>query len=60
MRCLLSLTLTILLLSSAASAEVPRVVTDVPPVQSLVAMVMGDLGSPDLLVDKGADAHSFQ
>lgn len=55
-----------LLLTSVAApalpalAEVPRVVTDIPPVHSLVAQVMGDLGQPDLLLDKGANAHSFQ
>ncbi len=60
MRYTISLTLSTLLLAHAAAAEVPRVVTDIPPVHSLVAMVMGDLGQPVLLVDKGADAHSFQ
>ena len=60
MRYTISLPLTTLLLASVAHAEVPKVVTDIPPVHSLVAMVMGDLGQPDLLVDKGADAHSFQ
>jgi zinc transport system substrate-binding protein len=60
MRYTILLSVATLLLSTAASAEVPRVVTDIPPVHSLVAMVMGDLGSPDLLVDNGADAHSFQ
>lgn len=52
-----------LLLTSAAlpaMAEVPRVVTDIPPVHSLVAQVMGDLGQPELLLDKGANGHSFQ
>jgi zinc transport system substrate-binding protein len=39
---------------------VPRVVTDIPPVHSLVAQVMGTLGDPVLLLDKGANAHSFQ
>lgn len=51
------------LLASAALpalAEVPRVITDMPPVQSLVAQVMGDLGQPGLLLDKGANAHDFQ
>lgn len=53
------------LLASAATctmalAEVPQVVTDLPAVQSLAAQVMGDLGTPALLIDKGADAHSFQ
>ncbi len=44
----------------AALAEVPKVVTDIPPVHSLVAQVMDDLGAPDLLLDQGASAHSFQ
>lgn len=43
-----------------ARAEVPQVVADTPIVHSLVAMVMGDLGAPDLLLDRGADAHDFQ
>ena len=60
MRYTISLSVATLLLASAAAAEVPKVVTDIPPVHSLVAMVMGDLGQPDLLVDKGADAHDFQ
>jgi zinc transport system substrate-binding protein len=47
-------------LVTPAAAEVPRVITDIPPVQALVAQVMGDLGAPVLLLDKGADAHSFQ
>lgn len=52
-----------LLLTSAALpalAEVPRVVTDIPPVHALVAQVMGNLGQPELLLDKGANGHSFQ
>jgi zinc transport system substrate-binding protein len=48
------------LLASAAQAEVPRVVTDIPPVHSLVAQVMGDLGTPELLLSRGADEHDFQ
>jgi zinc transport system substrate-binding protein len=60
MRYTISLTLASLALGTAALAEVPRVVTDIPPVHSLVAQVMGDLGTPDLLLGQGADAHSFQ
>ncbi len=48
------------LVANAALAEVPQVVTDIAPVHSLVAMVMGDLGTPVLLLDKGADPHDFQ
>ena len=42
-----------------AGAEVPRVVTDIVPVQALVAQVMGGLGAPVLLLSKGADEHDF-
>lgn len=47
-------------LALPAAAEVPVVVTDIHPVQSLVAMVMGDLGTPELLLPKGGDEHSYQ
>lgn len=58
MRYIISFALTTL--PAAAWAEVPKVVTDIPPVQALVAQVMGDLGSPVLLLEKGADEHDFQ
>lgn len=48
------------LLALPAHADVPRVVADIPPVASLVAQVMGDLGTPLVLLEKGANAHSFQ
>jgi zinc transport system substrate-binding protein len=48
------------LLPLGALAEVPVVVTDIPPVHSLVAQVMGDLGSPVLLLERGGNAHSYQ
>lgn len=48
------------LVAGPTLAEVPSVVTDIAPVQSLVSMVMGDLGTPALLLDKGADPHDFQ
>ncbi len=47
-------------LALPAFAEVPRVVTDIPPVHALVSLVMGDLGQPVLLLDKGASEHDFQ
>ena len=47
-----------LLLASPAFAEVPKVVTDIAPVQGLVASVMGDLGTPDLLIPASASPHS--
>nr|WP_201158130.1 zinc ABC transporter substrate-binding protein [Rhodobaculum claviforme] len=43
-----------------AWAQVPAVVADTPVVHSLVAQVMGDLGTPTLLLDRGGDPHSFQ
>ena len=52
--------ITLLLTSVPALAEVPRVVTDIPPVHALVAQVMGDLGQPELLLARGADEHGFQ
>lgn len=52
--------ITFLLTATPALAEVPAVVTDIPPVHALVAQVMGDLGSPVLLLEKGADEHDFQ
>jgi zinc transport system substrate-binding protein len=52
--------LTLPLWATAAAADVPQVVTDIPPVQSLVAMVMGDLGAPEVLLPQGGDPHSYQ
>ena len=60
MRYIISSTLATLLHATTVFADVPRVVTDIPPVQSLVAMVIGDLGTPEVLVGQGADPHSFQ
>lgn len=52
--------ITLLATATPALAEVPKVVADIPPVHALVAQVMGDLGSPELLLAKGADEHDFQ
>lgn len=52
--------ITLAFASTPALAEVPAVVTDIPPVHALVAQVMGDLGQPELLLAKGADEHDFQ
>ena len=41
-------------------ADPPRVVTDIAPIHSLVAQVMGDLGEPDVLISGAADPHDFQ
>ncbi len=50
----------VVLLGRPALADIPRVMTDVPAVHSLAAQVMGDLGTPGILLDRGADAHHFQ
>jgi zinc transport system substrate-binding protein len=57
---MLRLALASCLVALPALAEPPRVVTDIPAIHSLAAQVMGDLGAPALLLDKGADAHDFQ
>jgi len=49
-----------LLAAVPALAEVPRVVTDIPPVHSLVAQVLGDLGEAELLLGAGGNAHDYQ
>ena len=43
-----------------AWAEAPKVVTDIAPVHALVTMVMGDRGTPDVLLPAGGDPHDFQ
>lgn len=45
--------------SSAALAEVPNVVATVKPLHSLVAAVMGDLGTPALIVKGAASPHTY-
>lgn len=50
-----------LLLSTApALAQVPRVAVDVPINHSLASIVMGDLGTPELLLERGGDPHHAQ
>jgi zinc transport system substrate-binding protein len=60
MRYTISLTCATLAAAGAVRAEAPLVVADIAPVHALVALVMGDLGSPVLLTERGSDAHSFQ
>ena len=48
-----------LLFAQAAQAETPKVATDIAPVQSLVATVMGDLGRPDVVVRAGQSPHGY-
>ncbi len=52
--------LLIAILPLSAIAGPPNVVADIRPVHSLVAMVMGDLGTPALLLDGAADPHHLQ
>ncbi|NBZ87273.1 zinc ABC transporter substrate-binding protein [Stagnihabitans tardus] len=51
--------LALLLTASPVLAEAPKVITDIPPVAGLVAAVMGDLGQPVVLLDKGGDEHDL-
>lgn len=55
-------TMSLLLASLAATPALAdvKVVTDIAPVQSLVAQVMGETGSPDALLPAGSDPHHFQ
>lgn len=43
----------------AARAEVPRVATDIAPVQSIAARVMAGLGTPHLVIPPGASPHGY-
>lgn len=48
---------TALIATNAAAA--PNVVTDIAPIHGLVSEVMGDLGTPTLLLPANADAHHY-
>lgn len=48
-----------LLAPAVAVADVPAVAVDIPPVHSLVDRVMGELGSPDLVIQPGASPHGY-
>ena len=54
---MLRLTLTMSLLTSAAWAEAPKVVTDITPVTSLVSQVMEGVCEPFQLLPAGASPH---
>ncbi|MCC6002604.1 MAG: zinc ABC transporter substrate-binding protein [Pararhodobacter sp.] len=55
-----ALALSVSLTALAARADVPQVMADIPVSHALVATVLGELGTPDLLLDRGADPHHFQ
>jgi len=58
-RQLLTLSLTASLLGGTVYADVPKVTVDIAPVHSLVARVMDGLGTPDLIIQKGASPHEY-
>ena len=60
MRYIISSAVASLACTLPAWAEVPKVVTDIHPVHALVSQVMGDLGAPVLLLERGASEHDFQ
>ncbi len=49
----------VLLVPNAVQAEVPRVVTDIAPVHSLVTDIMQGVGTPDLLIPPGNAPHDY-
>ncbi|ARS52822.1 zinc ABC transporter substrate-binding protein [Kushneria konosiri] len=51
--------LPLMLTPSLALADVPRVAVDIAPVQSLAAQVMGDLGTPEMVMPPGASPHGY-
>jgi zinc transport system substrate-binding protein len=53
------LTAALMLLAAPALAGPPSVVATVKPIHALVAAVMGDLGSPVLLIDGTASPHGY-
>ena len=54
------LPLLIAALPLTAQAEPLTVISDIPPVQSLVMQVMGDRGTVEVLLEPNADPHHFQ
>ena len=55
----LTLLLSAALTSGSVQAETPRVVTDVFPIQLMVTRVMDGVGTPQVLLEPGADPHSY-
>jgi len=54
-----ALVLPVILWSGMLKAEVPRVVADIAPIHSLVAMVMEGVGEPQLLVPQNMSPHHY-
>jgi zinc transport system substrate-binding protein len=55
-----SIALAAAMLGTPLAAHDIRVVTDIPVAHSLVAMVLGDHGTADLMLEQGGNAHSYQ
>ena len=47
------------LAATPVQAKLPRVATDIPPVHSLVSQVMGELGTPKLIIPPGTSPHGY-
>lgn len=47
------------MLAIPAAADAPKVVTDIAPIQGLVARVMAGVGEPAVLVPPGATPHGY-
>ena len=54
-----ALTLCLTMIGGTALADAPRVAVDIAPVHSLVARVMADVGTPDLILPPGASPHEY-
>jgi zinc transport system substrate-binding protein len=55
-----SIALAAAMLGTPLAAHDIRVVTDIPVAHSLVSMVLGDHGNAELMLERGANAHSYQ
>ncbi|MGM0857052.1 MAG: zinc ABC transporter substrate-binding protein [Pseudomonadota bacterium] len=53
------LVMPLLAVPAVTMADVPSVAVDIPPIYSLVDRVMGELGSPDLIIQQGATPHRY-
>lgn len=49
----------LLMTTSPAFADVPKVATDITPVYSLVSQVMDGIGQPDLIIPANASPHGY-
>jgi len=54
-----ALALCLTMIAGTAMADTPRVAVDIAPIHSLVARVMADVGTPDLILPPGASPHEY-